>query len=111
MSAVLDWSSHQSFGPRYGLGGMARIKSLFGKGMYEVYILDKLPWRTDIDRAVGTFDGYAVKGDKESTIYWIENGTKRAFTSQKAYNTYATFYYNLDQNLINNIPDGEQINA
>lgn len=108
---ILDWTSHQSFGRKYGLNGMARIKSLFSGGMYEVYILEKLPGRSDIDRAVGLFEGYAIKGQNENTIYWVENGTKRAFVDEKAYNKYATYNYTLDQNLINNIPEGNPIYA
>jgi hypothetical protein len=106
-----DYISHQSFGPNYGLNGIARIKSLFDSNMFDIYIEEKLPGRTDEERALGLFDGYAVKGQDEPAIYWIENGQKRAFIDEKAYNKYASYFYILDQNLINNLPTGEPIYA
>lgn len=107
---VTDWASHQSFGPNYGLKGLARIKNLFMKGQFDVYLMEKLAGRTDEQRALGTFDGYAIKGPKSSAVYYISGGEKHLIPNEPIFKKrFGGIYYLLDQKLIDNLPEGTPI--
>lgn len=90
----------QTFGLDYGNRGKARIKRLVGPGRFTMYILEKLPGRTDIERFAGVYDGLLVRHSE--TLYRIKDGKKEEVAGSDGER-----FYTLPENVIMGIPNRE----
>ena len=104
----IDFVNPQTFGFEYGDNGKAYVDTLFKGGQYAVYILEKIPNRTDVDRVTSVFEGENVKGEA-SEIYSIENGLKRHFSSGESFKQSGKKFNLIPDSILAEIREGQEI--
>ena len=79
-----DFEVTQSFGRSYGQNGVARLKDLFAKGHFAVYMEEKILGRTDRERASEIYQNKFIKGSTP-TIYRVIDGKKLPYANMEAF--------------------------
>lgn len=106
-----NFRNPQTFGIQYGDMGKAFVETLFKSGQYAVYLLEKIPGRTDTDRAKDLFNGLCVRGSGPE-IYRLEAGLKRHFKDEESFknnSSLAETIYSIPDSVLTEIRDGEII--
>lgn len=107
-SGMKDYNNTNTFGSDYGDNGRARLKYIFGSGMFEVYMMEKIPGRDSVDRIADIYEGKCIKGDGPA-IYKVINGQKCGFANWEAFTRENSSFINVTESVLNLLPDGEII--
>lgn len=108
--AIKDEETLQTFSSLYGFNGKARIKDII-HNTDVLYIEEKIPGRTDLQRTLDTYTGLCVKalGDDKPAIYVIRDGQKIPFRNMDSFHKISNTFYSISENLLDQIPTGDLI--
>lgn len=95
----------QTLGRGFGQNGKVRVERLTGPGRFTMYILEKIPGRTDLDRIKSLYDGLLVRDTSGGQLYRFKDGMKTIAPEGEN----GERFYTLPENVIMSVPNRESI--